>query len=330
MFSDAHVGIVLWRVRDEIMQKSPAGQYYEALFWKHSSEQVQIIDDHPEHDEELWRVTRMFIPGLEALLDGKGDTVRITEEQVKSLLAELDWYASVGSPSLREDIKNEQQRYPLENFVGMTMSEALNYINSNWPPGLTAEPTVGPVPVISTPVCMAGFGSDCLAEPSLLPDSNGSWAYYILNEVYFEYPSTWHVKQGAGPQHLVIESALDSPEASNMGGVNLFVDYLRIENVEQYDLLTLRQEIIIQPPVPIWKRPVSLPDFEGIEFLWKDQNAPAHLEVFLYDENDQIAVDLLAFVIDNQLTGLIDNPNAVNEIFPDFQHIVESFRFWKP
>jgi hypothetical protein len=321
------------------MLKSPAGQYYEAMFWKHSSEQVQILDDHPEHDEELWRLTRMFVPGLEALLDGKGDTVRITEEQIKGLQAELDWYASVGSPSLREDIEKEQQRFPLENFIGMTMSEALDYMNSSWPPELTAESimptevatqTPQPTPI---PICVAGFDSNCLAKPSLVPKPDGQWAYYILNGVYFEYPSTWHVEQWdvqPGGPYLFIKPSSNSPEASSMLAVELWAAHLPIENVEQKDLLTLHQDATGQYLTPIWERHLSLPDFEGVEFLWKEQNAPTYLEAFLYAENDNIAVDLTVYGIDDQMPGLIDNPNTVNENFPNFQHIVESLRIGKP
>ena len=347
MFSDAHVVALLWRVRNEIMLKSPAGQYYEAMFWKHSSEQVQILDNYPEHDEELWRLTRMFVPGLEALLDGKGDTVRITEEQIKGMQAELDWYASVGGLSLRDDIEREQQRFPLENFVGMTMSEALDYINSNWPPELTAE-SIAPTEVATqtpqpmpTLICVSGFDPNCLAKPSLVSNSNGQWVYYVWNGVYFEYPSTWHVEQWdfepfAG---FSIVPTSDAPEASGMVTVQLWAGHLpiEIENVEQKDLLTLFQKAIGRSFTPTWERYVSLPDFEGVEFLWEDQNTTStNLEVILYAENDQIVVGLYIPVIDNQIpelidrkSRLIDNPNAVNEIFPNFQHITESLRIWK-
>ncbi|HKG54429.1 MAG TPA: hypothetical protein VKB04_09215, partial [Anaerolineales bacterium] len=76
-FSNMHVATVLFRVETEIMQKTPAGSYYRSLFWKHSDELVQIFLNHPENEEEFWRVNRLFIPGLEALLNGEGNTVRI-------------------------------------------------------------------------------------------------------------------------------------------------------------------------------------------------------------------------------------------------------------
>ena len=82
------------------------------------------------------RITHMFVPGLEALLDGEGHTVQITSEQVESLRTYLDWLASLGSLAFREDIQKEQHRFPLDIFVGMTMSEALDFINLSWIPTL--------------------------------------------------------------------------------------------------------------------------------------------------------------------------------------------------
>jgi hypothetical protein len=133
-FTDMHMFAVMLRVESEIMQKTPAGQYYDSLFWKHSEELMQLIEANPGRYEELVRVNRLFVPGLEALLDGKGDEVRVTSEQVEGLKVQLDWFYSRGGPALQEDIQTEWQRLPLDHFVGMTMNEAWDFINSNWTP----------------------------------------------------------------------------------------------------------------------------------------------------------------------------------------------------
>ena len=87
-FSNMHAFTVLLRVQTEIMQKSPAGQYYESLFLKHNDEIMQIMNAHPEHDDELWNATRIFIPELEALLNGDGDKVYITSEHIEITVAQ--------------------------------------------------------------------------------------------------------------------------------------------------------------------------------------------------------------------------------------------------
>src|SRR6266536_1136705 len=94
---------------------------------------------HPEHKDRFFNVTRLFISELEAFLNHDGDNAYITAEHVQSLKAELDWFSSVGSSSLQEDIKREEQRLPLDSFVGMNMNNALNLINSNWSPDSIIE-----------------------------------------------------------------------------------------------------------------------------------------------------------------------------------------------
>src|SRR5689334_3442544 len=186
---DMHQATVLLRVEAEIMQKTPAGQYYDALFWKHAHEVTQIMRNYPEHTEVLLDAINVFIPGLEALLDGKGDNVHITSEHVERLKAELDWFAARGSPALREDIQKEQQRFPLDHFIGMTMSEALDFINSSWAPDMVVQQALEPDPTtLQTPMSSTVVQPDPTHEPviqqTLVPGSNGEWAYYVYNGVY--------------------------------------------------------------------------------------------------------------------------------------------------
>ena len=53
IFNGAHALRVFLRVQTEIIQKSPAGQHYESLFWKHNDEILQILNAHPEHREQF-------------------------------------------------------------------------------------------------------------------------------------------------------------------------------------------------------------------------------------------------------------------------------------
>lgn len=143
-FGDVHAVMVLLRVETEILQKTPAGQYYESLFWKYNDELIEITSKYPEHRVEFSRVTRMFVPELEALLDGKGDTVYITPQHIEILKAELAWFESMGSESLRDAIQRELQRFPLDQFIGMTMSEAQDFVNMSWTPNSIFEKLLVP------------------------------------------------------------------------------------------------------------------------------------------------------------------------------------------
>ncbi len=148
ILNDSDAAIVM-RFYNEIVLSTPAGQYYNTLLWKHSDEMNSLYENHPEHQGKVIKIIQEFIPGIEALVNGQGDTVQITAKQIQLLQTEVDWVASAGSPSLREDIERELERYPLQHFVGMTMSEALEFVNANFPADLIVEPTS--IPFTATP-----------------------------------------------------------------------------------------------------------------------------------------------------------------------------------
>jgi hypothetical protein len=101
IFDESHDAIVLYRVLTELLPGTPAGRYYlDLLIKKHGSEIVQIVEAHPERIQMFIHTFHQFVPGFEALLDGEGDTVFISSEQVSSLEGELDWLASTGSVAL--------------------------------------------------------------------------------------------------------------------------------------------------------------------------------------------------------------------------------------
>ena len=135
MWGQAHRVAVLYRVDAEILSKTQAGLHYRTLFWKHNSELIQIYTvNHQDHCDNFTRIVDMFVPGLEALVDERGDTVRINTEQIDAVEAELDWLLSVGSLTFQEDIIKERARWQFSRFIGMTMNEALDYINTHWSP----------------------------------------------------------------------------------------------------------------------------------------------------------------------------------------------------
>ncbi len=96
-----HIFISLWRFEKEVLQATPARQYYEGIAWLHIFEGLRILSEHPEHVDEVYSLANLTLPHLDALLDGKGDTATITEEQVKAVEAEVNWWMSVASPYLQ-------------------------------------------------------------------------------------------------------------------------------------------------------------------------------------------------------------------------------------
>jgi hypothetical protein len=321
-----HIIDVLVRFESEIFRTTPAGQYYEALAQKHGEELNSLMQNHPDHFVKIMLALESFVPGMEAMLDGKGNTVQITKEQVGGLKTELDWMASVGSDSLRADIEAEQQRLSLEHFVGMTMDEAWADINSKFP--TVTEASRGP----DLPFCVQGPDPDCLNAPMLVPNSDGQWAYYVWNGIYFEYPSIWRIEKLAGlPMSLFLLSTRDSPEFNSESDIEFRTVPLLNPLDAPTDPLTYPQTAW-RRPAPIWNRLVSLPDFTGSESVWTDNRypLPIYLDVTLYNPNTNMILTLHEMFMKDQKNNSLYDPELFQKRYPGFQHLVESIRIGEP
>lgn len=334
LYDRAHSIAVFLRFDSEFLQKTSAGQHYRFLLIKHGEEQYQIVNNHPEHLDEFWRVVQMFTPGVEALVSGQGDTVQITQEQINSLKTEWDWEASFASQSLGDDVEKELERFPLDDFVGMTMSEAWEYVNSNFPPDLTAEsinPDLGVTSqVIPTLICLIGLDVSCQEKPLLTSDSQ--WAYYVHQEVYFEFPSGWQVQYSSFAQ-IDEFTVLRLPESSGEENIRLLsFTFLDLQNwpIENWDQVLPSLFSQTGCTDTQWEI-IHIPSFQGFECFWKDSDSPTGtFRFFLYNENQRIGIDLRANVLDARLLETKDDLNAINKIFPNVQHIIESIRMWEP
>jgi hypothetical protein len=301
-FSDMHAAMVLLRLETEIMQKTPAGQYYEILFWKHNDELIEITRDYPEHRVEFSRVTRLFIPELEALLDGNGDTVYITPEHMDNLKAELAWFASVGSPALRDDIERELQRFPLDQFIGMTMSEAQDFVNSSWTP-------------------------DSVIEKSIVPDSDGKWAYYVYNNVYFEYPSSYSLQISESQENFIYLI----PTTSTPKTWDPCIIKVRVLNIPPYENDQHMRPWYLPEHIR-WETQIRNIEFPGIIFAGIIPDYPvSHIHSFQYNEANQLAVHMSVFVYENpETTNSESDSEMINERYEYFQHMVDSLRIQLP
>jgi hypothetical protein len=331
--SDVHFATVLIRVENEIIRKTPAGQYYDSLLWKHADEVSQIVSAHPEHEEVLLHAIRLFIPGLEALLDGKGDTIHITSEHVKNMEAELDWFAARGSPALQEDIQREQKRFPLDNFVGMTMSEALDFVNSSWRPDMMIQQTSTPNQVVEQAlvpdvVVQPDPTPESVVKQTLVAGSNGKWAYYVHDGVYFEYPTGYYLQNSEPAGHFDFMLSTSAPEESDPYEI-----MVRIWKVPYDQKNDLTPERWYPAESIIWKRNIQNLDFEGLEFISRGPSTQGvDLNAVQYNWKNQIAVYVLCMYIDKVplLPASLDDLSTVNQRYKYFQHMVDSLRMQTP
>lgn len=138
---------LLYRVRDEVLSQTEAGQRYIDMYYTHSAEIADLLLADPALYDEGMATLELFVPGLQALVDGQGETVTVTAEQVQRAEAFLDALAAVGSPTLQQAIATERARRPLAQLVGMTMDQAWAHLNGytlTWLPPLSVA---NPYPV---------------------------------------------------------------------------------------------------------------------------------------------------------------------------------------
>jgi len=120
---------LLYRVRDEIMNQTPEGQQLVSLYYTYAPKIAELTYADPNLYDQGLGVIELFVPNLQALVDGQGNTVTITAGQVAEVRAFLDELLTRGDAELQGVIQFEMDRRPLESMIGMTMDEAWNYTN---------------------------------------------------------------------------------------------------------------------------------------------------------------------------------------------------------
>jgi len=173
---------LLYRVRDEILSATPEGQRLTELYYSYIPNIVQVLMAHPELSDSSLETMDLFAPSLQALLDGNGDTITITPEQVTGLQSFLDALVEFGDPELQAVIQSELERRPLESMVGMNMDDAWDYLNGyqfQWQqPVSNGSPYPSQIGrTIPIQFTLADMGGNFVTDPSVtieLADANGN------------------------------------------------------------------------------------------------------------------------------------------------------------
>lgn len=163
---------LLYRVRDEILSNSIEGQRYIDVYYQHSAEIAFIMNSNPVIAEQGLDFIDSFTPNLQSLLDGQGSSVVITSTQIQEAEAFLDAILPYASSALQQTIANERIQQPLEQFIGVTMDEALEYVEDgvSETPTPTVTPTFTPSPTF-TPV------SDLIFADSFESGNFNAWGW---------------------------------------------------------------------------------------------------------------------------------------------------------
>jgi hypothetical protein len=173
---------LLYRVRDELLNTTPEGQRLSDLYYTYIPNIVQVLMAHPELSDSSFETMNLFTPSLQALLDGNGDSVIITTEQVQGLQSFLDALVQYGDEDLQSVILAELEKHPLENLVGLTMNGAWVQINGyefEWlqPLGNANPYTTKQGSTIPVKFSLTDFEGNFVADETVylqVTDSNGN------------------------------------------------------------------------------------------------------------------------------------------------------------
>ncbi len=162
--------VLLYRVRDEVLNQTVEGQHYINAYYAHSADLAQIMLSHPDLEEQGLDVVDLFTPNLQALVDGQGSSVTITAEQVQQLQAFLDALLPYASPEFQQAIAEERAQRPLEQLVGLTMDQAWENLNQEPTPTPSPTATVTTTPSPTPTATPAGYPVTITGLRSLLKD----------------------------------------------------------------------------------------------------------------------------------------------------------------
>ncbi|MBM3150183.1 MAG: M4 family metallopeptidase, partial [Chloroflexi bacterium] len=121
----------LSRTRDQLLNTTSAGQHYRTLYYRHTGRITYLVLRDAELRAMGQRILHEVTPGLNQLLDGKGEQTLITHEVVTEVTIFLKRLAEAdkGGP-LAQAIEQEMKRVDLQGLAGMTFEEAWKRINN--------------------------------------------------------------------------------------------------------------------------------------------------------------------------------------------------------
>jgi hypothetical protein len=126
-----------------LFNATASGQSYIELYRQHGSEMGQLGLNNPVLLWDAYGTLQNFLPGLEALVSGRGDEVIVTQEMIDDALSIWTRLADAGSPALSSAINTELDKYDnLQDFVGLSFDEWAESIGVTPPSDLLYLPVI--------------------------------------------------------------------------------------------------------------------------------------------------------------------------------------------
>jgi hypothetical protein len=126
-----------------LFQATAGGEHYIGLYGDHVVEATDIVLDDMDLLWDSFGTLQNFMPGLAALVTGRGDQVVVTQDMVDDALDIWQRLAAAGSPALAGVINDELAKYDdLQDFVGLSFDDWARAIGVNPPSSLIYLPLV--------------------------------------------------------------------------------------------------------------------------------------------------------------------------------------------
>ncbi|MFH1927635.1 MAG: M4 family metallopeptidase [Chloroflexota bacterium] len=163
----AHTSSLLYRVRDELLAKTPVGERYTDLFYTHMGQITSLLVRHSDLRITATRLLQDIAPGLKLLLDARGSSALVTPEIAADLTSLLEGLKSQCQGSiLAQTIEIEMAHIDLSSLVGLTFEEAWKSIQESY---LHPETRSGGATILQ-PVKVAGEAFDDPRGVDVYPD----------------------------------------------------------------------------------------------------------------------------------------------------------------
>lgn len=120
-----------YRVRDELLARTPAGRHYSERFYDHSLRMVYLMGVDSSLRLELSAFLQSMTPGFLDLLDRGGRNVKVDRRMIAAARNLADRFAAADEGGdLSKAIGEELGRLSLDRLEGMTFAEAWSFLNS--------------------------------------------------------------------------------------------------------------------------------------------------------------------------------------------------------
>jgi hypothetical protein len=122
---------ILRRYRDEVLAGSPVGGYYTQLYEDQSLAIMTAILQRPTLIHRVGNVWELWLPAVEAQVDGLGEGFTITGSMQSALLDLMDEIEELADPDLAELVADFRVELDLENVAGTTAADLQEEIETN-------------------------------------------------------------------------------------------------------------------------------------------------------------------------------------------------------